>query len=172
MLLDLIELDNYLYYDIIMIEINNLTANKINKNLLKKAANDVLRGEKIRKINLSVALVSPKRMKELNKKYRKKNLTTDVLAFPDKEIDLPARIATQSVAGGGEIIICPRQVKKNAKIFGENFKKELARVLIHGILHLLGYDHEKSRGETKIMEKKQNYYLAKINNLIKDNLII
>ena len=86
-------------------------------------------------------------MKELNKKYRRKNRETDVLSFPgEKE---------------GEVIICPSVVKKNAKNFGSSFKSELVRILIHGILHLLGYDHEKSKKEAIKMEKKQAYYLAR-----------
>lgn len=139
-----------------MIEINNLTDSKINENFFKKTANNVLRGEKARKISLSIAFVPKKRIKELNKRYRKKNKATDVLSF--------------LYNGLGEIIICPRQVKENAKRFGEGFKKELARVLIHGILHLLGYDHEKSKEEAEIMGEKQNYYLAKLTIQPKDNL--
>ncbi len=138
------------------IEINNLTASQIDKNFLRKVAEKVLEGPsfakasegKKKELDLSIALVGLKRIKELNKRYRKKNKTTDILSF--------------LYNGLGEIIICPQQVKKNAKRFGEVFKKELTRVLIHGILHLLGYDHEKTEKEARLMEKRQNYYLSKI----------
>jgi len=63
----------------------------------------------------------------------------------------------------GEIVICLREVKKNARRFNSTFKKELVRVLIHGILHLLGYDHEKLEKEAEKMEEKENYYLSQIN---------
>jgi len=128
-----------------MIEINNLTTSKIDEKKLKKVIKKVLEGENIRCEDLSIALVDPAGIKELNKKYRKQNRVTDILSF--------------SYNGSGEIIICPQVVKKNAKKFALNFKKELAKVLIHGILHLLGYDHEKNKVKAKKMEDKEKYYL-------------
>jgi probable rRNA maturation factor len=130
-----------------MIEINNLTTVRIEEEFLKKVAQKVLESEKEGNKNLSIALVGQGRIRELNKRYRGKNRATDVLTFPNKEIGL------------GEIVICLREVKKNTKRFSSAFEKELARVSIHGILHLLGYDHEKSETEAKKMEEKQNYYL-------------
>ncbi|PIR71400.1 MAG: rRNA maturation RNase YbeY, partial [Candidatus Nealsonbacteria bacterium CG10_big_fil_rev_8_21_14_0_10_37_25] len=88
------------------------------------------------------------RIRKLNKKYRGKNRMTDVLSFPDN--------------GLGEIVICLREVKKNAKKFGSSFKKELSTCLIHGILHLLGYDHEKSVEEVKKMRDREEYYLSQV----------
>lgn len=120
-----------------IIEINNLTIGRIDRNFLKKIAGKVLSGKK-KKIELSIALVGEGRIKELNKKYRRKNRPTDVLSF--------------SYGSSGEIVICPKVIKENAKKYNSAFKKELARVLIHGILHLLGYSH-------KTMAKKQNHYL-------------
>ena len=130
-----------------MIEINNLTANLIDEEFLKGVAKKVLEGENEAENNLSIALVGQGRIRELNKKYRKKNKVTDVLTFGE---------------GLNEIVICLREVKKNAKGFKSTFKKELARVLIHGILHLLGYNHEKDTKEAEKMEEKQNYYLSRI----------
>jgi len=132
-----------------MIEVNNLTGFRVNKDFLKKIAQKVLANEKKNKTELSIVLVGPKRIKELNKKYRKKDKVTDVLSFTYNK-------------SSGEIVICLQEVKKNAKSFGETFEKELTRVLIHGTLHLLGYDHELSNGEEKKMEKKQEYYLSLI----------
>lgn len=133
-----------------MIEINNLTLLKIDRIFFQKVYQSSLKKEGWGNKNLSVALVGRGKIKEFNKKYRKKNLPTDVLAFPDKEMGL------------GEIIICPQEVKKNAKKFGFPFKVELARVLIHGILHLMGYDHEKGVRRAKIMEEKENQILASL----------
>lgn len=127
-----------------MIEVNNLTKEKIKAGFLIKIAQEVLRKEKR---NLSIALVGEKRMKELNRKYRRKNRATDVLSFAQKEIGL------------GEIVLCPSQIKKNSRKLSITFIKELVKVLIHGILHLQGYDHEKSEKEAKFMENKENYYL-------------
>ena len=133
-----------------MIEINNLTTVSVDEEFLKKIAKKVLQGEKKENKDLSIALVGQKRMRELNKKYRGKNRVTDVLAFPGD--------------GLGEIVICSKEVRKNAKKFDSTFGKELARVLIHGILHLLGYDHEKNETAARQMEKKQDYYFSKILN--------
>ena len=66
---------------------------------------------------------------------------------------------TEKMFGLGEMIICLREVRKNAKKIELAFEKELAKVVIHGILHLLGYDHEKSEQEEVKMQEKENYYL-------------
>ena len=133
-----------------MIEINNFTKEKINKKFFKKVIEFVLKKEGKDKKGLSLAFVGALRIKKLNKKYLKRNYPTDVLSFPEQEWGL------------GEIVICPFKVKKNAKKFNSSFKKELARVLIHGILHLLGYDHERSKKEAEKMRKKEEYYLSQI----------
>src|SRR4030042_4174878 len=127
-----------------MIEINNLTAASADYEFLRKIAKIVLNKEK-KKLDLSVALVGTARIKELNRKYRKKNKTTDVLSF--------------LYDTSGEIVICLGKVRQNAKKFGFSFKEELARVLVHAVLHLLGYEHEKSKKEAEKMGGKENYYL-------------
>ena len=137
-----------------MIEINNLTASSVDKKFLEKTAQAVLESESVRSFNLSIALVGPARMKKLNKKYRGKNRTTDVLAFGSDQ-----KLFSVFQKEIGEIVICLQEVKKNAKRFNLSFKKELTRVLVHGILHLLGYDHEISKTEAKKMEEKEEHYL-------------
>jgi probable rRNA maturation factor len=132
-----------------MIEINNLSDGykKIDKVFLKKVTERVLKGEgNKKKIELSIAIVNPEEIKKLNKKYRKKNKPTDVLSFGEISGDI------------SEIVICPEEVEKN----GKNFKKELTLVLIHGILHLFKYDHEKTVKEAERMFQKQEEYLSKI----------
>jgi probable rRNA maturation factor len=131
-----------------MVEINNLTTTSVNEEFLKKIAQKVLEKENKRKVELSIALVGQGRIKELNKRYRGKNRVTDILSF--------------TYNNSGEIVICLKEVKKNAERFGSAFEKELSRVLIHGILHLLGYDHERSKEGTKRMEKKEKFYLSQM----------
>jgi len=132
-----------------MISINNLTRIPIEKKFLEKTANQVLRGEKKKIKELSIALVGQERIRELNKRYRGKNRPTDVLSFGDSN-DL------------AEIVICLQEVKKNANKFKIGFKKELARVLIHATLHLLGYEHEGLKKEAIAMGKKEEQYLSNI----------
>ena len=132
-----------------MIEINNLTGVKINEILVKKAAQIVLEDENKKNINLSIAFIGPSRIRNLNKKYRGKNRATDVLAFSENN-------------KGGEVVICLQEVKKNSKRYALSFEKELTNCLIHGILHLLGYNHEKGGEKAKVMMEKQEDYLSQI----------
>ena len=146
-----------------MIEINNLTTNPIDEDFLKKIVSIVLEGEKIvKEVELSIALIGPGRMRKINRRYRGKNRVTDVLAFPESKILLEKfKVGVvKKVQGLGEIVICLREVKKNAKRFNLSSEKELARVLIHGMLHLLGYNHEETK-EAKKIKEKEDFYLSK-----------
>ena len=150
-----------------MIEINNLTTSEINEDFIRKIADKVLKEEleisKYRNIELSVAFIGAGRMRKLNKRYRGKNRVTDVLAFPQKHLPFEKfSQELQKIQGLGEIVICLREVKKSAQRFKISFEKELARILIHGILHLLGYGHEESEEEAEKMKQKEEFYLQKI----------
>lgn len=136
-----------------MIEINNLTNFSVNKKFFTGVAKKVLKGENRERENLSIAFVVAGEIKKLNQKYRNKNKPTDVLSF-EKASDLKEEYS--------EVIICPQLVKENSLDSKLTFKKELAKILVHGILHTLGYDHERSEKEALEMEKKQDYYLSKI----------
>jgi probable rRNA maturation factor len=140
-----------------MIEITNLTSNPIEKNFFEKV-DQMIEKEERKKGIISLVFVGPNRMRKLNKKYRGKNKVTDVLSFPEatKEFILPQK---ENLLG--EIVVCPREIKKTSKRFNVSFEKELARVVIHGILHLFGYGHS-TKDQEKIMEEKQNYYLQKL----------
>jgi len=104
-----------------MIEINNLTTSRVDEEFLKGVAKKVLKGENRKDIDLSIAFIGEARMRKLNKKYRGKNKVTDVLSFGQ---------------GLNEIVVCLREIKKNAKTYNSTFKKELARVLTHGIKNI------------------------------------
>lgn len=151
-----------------MIGINNLTTVEIDEDFLKNIAKKVLKGEldtsAFQNIELSIAFIGSGRMRKLNRQYRGKNRVTDVLAFPESEIVFEKfKIGPlKKIKGLGEIIICLREVKKNSRKFESSFEKELARVLVHGLLHLLGHDHEKSEKKAKEMEEKQKQYLSKV----------
>jgi len=144
------------------VEVNNLTQVEIDQEFIKKIIKEVLREEE-REGDVSVAFIGPGRMRKLNRMYRGKNRTTDVLSFPGKEVSFEQfKIGDfKEVEDLGEIVVCLREVKKNAKRAGISFDEELVRVLIHGTLHLLGYDHEKSE-EEKEMRKREEKHLGKI----------
>ena len=136
-----------------MIEINNLTNFAVDKTFFTGVAKKVLKGENKGTEHLSVAFVAPAEIQRLNKKYRKKDKPTDVLSF--------ARVSDFN-GECSEVIICPFIVREKAKDSPLSLKKELAKTLIHGILHILGYDHEVSKAEEERMFKRQEYYLAKL----------
>lgn len=141
-----------------MLEITNLTQNLIDENFFKEIAKYVLEKEKKQGI-ISLVLVGPGRIKKLNKEYRKKNKVTDVLSFPAKE-EVP--VQDKEIKNFlGEIVICLRVIKKTSKRENIPFEEELARVFIHGILHILGYEHHSPEKE-KIMLEKQEQYLKEI----------
>ena len=140
-----------------MIEVNNVTRAEIDEEFLVQVAKKVLTGENRKKSDLSIALVGPKRMRELNKRYRKKDKVVNVLSFPfDSAQGKPI-----AELGLGEIVLCVQEVKKDAKKYGMIFEKALAWMLVHGILHLLGYDHAKER-DAKHMEQKEHLYLSRL----------
>lgn len=143
-----------------MIEINNLTTNPVDEEFLKKISQKVLTREKKKNLDLSIAIVGSGRIRKLNKIYLKKNRVTDVLAFGQNS-RYKVKDVRCKMRDLGEIIICLREVKNNAKRFGQSFEKELTRVLIHGTLHLLGYNHEKSEILAKKMREKEEYYFSK-----------
>lgn len=119
-----------------MIEINNLTRGRVDKRFIKKIIETVLRGERSYDKDISVAIVGQNTIRKLNRIYLKRNRATDVLSFSDPP----------------EIVICSSIIKRNAKIFGEPFKREFARVVIHGILNVLG----------RRTIRKEEHYLRKL----------
>lgn len=88
------------------------------------------------KWNVDLSIVGSARMRNLNEAYRKKNYPTDVLSFPAPEIFREA--------GGylGELVICLPTLRAQAAKLGHSDKLELEVLLIHGVLHLIGFDHE------------------------------
>ncbi len=125
-----------------MIEINNLTTVEIDESFVKQIIGSVLLGEGADKeADISIAFLGPGRMRKLNKQYRKRNRVTDVLAFVEIEVPFEKyRIGRPKKHKGlGEIVICPREVKKNARKDSLEFITELEKVIIHGALHILGY---------------------------------
>ena len=131
-----------------MIEINNTTKSKIDETLIQEVARIVLGEENKAGADLSIAFVGEKRMQYLNKRYRKKDKITNVLSFEEPEFGL------------GEIVICLAEVRREAKKYGITWEERLAWVLMHGILHLLSYDHEVSQKETEKMNQKEQFYLS------------
>ncbi len=129
------------------IDINNQTEMKIDQPSVKKIVRSVLKEKEINDSNVSIAFVGKQNIRELNKKYRKQDKATDVLSFEGDEKGFL-----------GEIIIAPEIVEQR----GECFQDDLRDVLIHAVLHLLGYDHIK-QGDRAVMREEEKR-LKNINN--------
>lgn len=104
---------------------------------------------------VNVVFVSPEEIKELNKKFRGIDKVTDVLSFPmidnfedfDKEIDFSTGLVEI-----GDIYINPIRAKEQAEEYGHSFKREVCFLALHGLLHLLGYDHMVEKDEKQMFE--------------------
>lgn len=127
-----------------MIEVRNLTHEKIDAAFLKQVAQMVLRKEK-KKGELSIGIINETESQSLNKKYRGKNYPTSVLSFSGGSFAL------------GEVLLCPSVIRRESTTYGMMPRTALAYLLIHGILHLAGYGHEKN---AKRMEAKEKHFLS------------
>jgi len=105
------------------------------------------------KVILSVEFIGDHRMRRLNAQYRGRNMTTDVLAFAMREAPGP------SSALLGDVVISVPQAVRQAVERGHSIQHELATLLIHGILHLLGYDHERGESDARRMRRKEHAIL-------------
>ena len=114
---------------------------------------------KKKKVLLSLLLSSNYKIKILNKKFRNKNKPTDVLSFPINKSFSKNQIYL------GDIIISYEYMNQPKKIKNLEFKKKVAKIFIHGFLHLVGYDHIKNK-DYKKMNKEEN----KIYNLIEKKI--
>ncbi len=102
----------------------------------------------------SVAFISDSRMKQLNEMFRGKDATTDVLSFPNGPDEFD--VQPPATAGGsdflGDIVISAEQAKKQADENGLTLEGEIKQLILHGLLHLCGYDHETDNGEMNARE--------------------
>lgn len=131
-----------------MVEIINKTRSGIDLKLVERVTQKFLDLIKDRR-DVSIVFVGDKRIQDLNKTYRRKDKVTDILSFDgDKDFF-------------GEIIIDYAQIKRQAKVFSKNVKDELVFILIHGLLHLQGYDDMTERGRVE-MEKLGEKFVKKI----------
>ena len=134
---------------------------------------------------LSILFTSDEHIKELNKTYRRKNRPTDVLAFSQKKGGFPDIDPTTETGSGamhqgsgirvqgaefsnkqldvlGDVVISTDTAKRQSVDLGHSVEKEIFILLIHGILHLLDFDHEKSKQDALKMESKEKELLGLI----------
>ncbi len=114
-------------------------------------------GEKaLREINAEsrgaiIAFVSDRMMRELNKEFRGRDATTDVLSFPAGRFEV-ASIVEEDILG--DVVVSLERAAAQAVKHELKFEDEIAQLILHGLLHLCGYDHEADRGEMNRLELK------------------
>ncbi len=135
----------------------NKSSHRIDKIVIHKLVNELQGLLKFEINSLLINFLSEEKIREINSKYLKHDYTTDIITFnySEKIINLDA-----------ELYICPAVAKKNAKIFGETFKSEIHRLVIHGILHLLGFD-DKQKRDRIVMKKEEDRIVEQINLILK-----
>lgn len=146
-----------------MVETQNLTQKRIPSKRLVQFAERVLRKEKRKGKDLSLVFVGPHKMRVLNKRYRGKDKATNVLAFP---FDSAQAFGSEAQARRGkpgrelalgEIVLCPSVIEKDAVEYKISFQRAISWMFVHGLLHLLGYDHKTPKSETLMTQKEQHY---------------
>jgi rRNA maturation RNase YbeY len=134
------------------LEINNLASSPVKTDFLKAVAEKTFSALSLEfseggKVNISLALVAPEKIRKLNKEYRKFDSVTDILSFPEyeniKEIKKKLGEKTESETFLGELILCYDDIKEYAEENSLELQKELAKTVAHGLLHLLGFKHGK-----------------------------
>jgi len=126
-------------YNSPMIELDNQTSLTVNEKFLNSISSTLTNKE------IELIIVSQEEMREINKEQRNIDKATDVLSFPYEEMPM---------APLGSIVISMSHVEDKAKELGHQESDELSLLFIHGLLHLLGYDHEVDTGEMREMEAK------------------
>ena len=122
------------------------------RGLVTRAVNATLKAEEFeRGAEVSVTMVDMEEIHALNLEQRGVDRPTDVLSFPifDEDFD------DEELAVLGDIVLCPQKALEQANEFGHSFEREVAFLTVHSTLHLLGYDHETSEEDDRIMRQKQ-----------------
>lgn len=127
------------------IEINNRSKSKIDLNLVKQVITEFARVYKIKAKEISIAFVTDAEIKKINRTYRSLDQPTDILSFTGAGDDF------------GEIIIDYSQIKRQAGEFNHSAKEELIFILIHGLLHLLGYDDQTEPDRLKMIKMGEEF---------------
>ena len=131
----------------------------VDRGWVKKIVRQVLKAEGVASpYEVSLVVTDSETVQRLNRDYRGIDEPTDVLAFymlPQKGTDISFAVPPDGVTRLGEVLISYPQALAQAKEQGHSLERELALLVIHGILHLLGYDHEKPEEEHKMRERER-----------------
>ena len=120
------------------------------KGRIKKWVEETINSEGKNGETINIILTSNSNIKSLNRKYLKRNYTTDIIAFNYNRDNVIS----------GDLFLNPDTIKMNAGKYKTKYSEEILRVIIHGVLHLIGYNDENNE-EKLMMREKENFYLEK-----------
>ena len=126
-------------------EVRNLTKRRLNTRELICLGENILKKERKGRMALSLLFVGPLKMRQLNRVHRGNDKPTNVLAFSGGKEAL------------GEIVLCPFVIAKDALEYKIAFKRAISWMFVHGLLHLLEYDHETKKDEEIMIQKEKQY---------------
>ncbi len=135
---------------------NNTNEELPYQEIIEKVVNKALEIERVKNASCSIIIVDNNYIHKLNKEYRGIDRVTDVISFALEDDD--SVLIPNGIRLLGDIYISLDKAKDQAKEYGHSLKRELCFLAVHGIYHLLGYDHE-SEEDAKIMFKKQEEVL-------------
>lgn len=141
------------------IEVFNETDESLEKELdeLKDLLNNISKDENLGDGEFNIIIVNEKKIQELNKEYRDIDKVTDVISFALEDDDT---FNLDDYRVLGDIYICIEKTRSQAIEYNHSFKRELSFLAVHGLLHLLGYDHMNKEDE-EVMFSKQEEVLSR-----------
>jgi probable rRNA maturation factor len=137
---------------------NKLRKRRLPTAVLGTRIEKLLQGLGLPDAELSVLFIGDRAMRTLNHEWRNKDRTTDVLSFPLRE----GRFLHIQPDMLGDIVISVPAAVRQADAAGHSLAVELERLLVHGLVHLLGYDHERGVKEARCMERKERQLLKRL----------
>ena len=141
------------------VEVDNRTSQHPNEAALAALVDRVLDDQGATDAEVAIILVDPEPMRVLNREYRAKDEVTDVLAFPiDERDELPSGMPRLL----GDVVICLDRCTEQAAEQGNSPGAELVVLAVHGVLHLLGYDHETDDGAMLALQDRLTTGLGEV----------
>jgi probable rRNA maturation factor len=134
---------------------SNGVRSPLGRQRMQDIVQSVLRSEKVRNALVSVTFLDKRAMARLNKDHLRHTGATDVISFGFTR-------AAKEDPVVGDIYVCPDVARENARARGERVRREVARLVVHGTLHILGYDHPHEDRETSEMWRKQERLVARL----------
>ncbi len=142
---------------------NNQRSFAVNRGKVAIIANEIARRLGVNHYEICLRFVSPKTMRSLNRQYRDKDKSTDVLSFPQYEWKRPLKVRPQPPPSRpilnplplGDVVISTQDASANARESGHDLSKEICFLIIHGILHLVGHDHMKPAEKKRMFAEQR-----------------